>query len=308
MRLSIIVCTMNRAHALKPCFESIEKSIKNAKLPTSDAEIIFVNNNSTDNTQEILETFKEQSLYPLKAIIEKNAGSSAARNCGVKNSQGNLLIFIDDDCVLDKTHVSETLRLDSSDNVLVIRGGKVELGDPTDLPLTIQTNPNKQTWQKDTPCTTRFGGGSILGCNISVRKKAFDIIGGFDEKLGPGKRIPAAEDTDFFYKGYMHGITLEYNPQMIVYHYHGRKKTEVAHKLIKNYVIGTGGLYGKYGLKHPKIQDRFIKKTGALSPKIKTDHTKSAPITQSNIDSFGLTKFEKIRYAALGAIQYIFWK
>ena len=64
---------------------------------------------------------------------------SVARNRALQTAQGDLLAFTDDDCRLSKEYVRQLLHHEVSDgDELVLRGGRIELGDPTDLPLTLK--------------------------------------------------------------------------------------------------------------------------------------------------------------------------
>jgi glycosyltransferase involved in cell wall biosynthesis len=142
VKLSVIVATRNRASAITPCLESIAASIAHAAL--LDAEIVVVDNGSTDNTAEIVRGWAASSGVPVEPLSEPLAGKSHALNRALRAARGELLAFTDDDCRWSKDYVSQLLRYDESDgNELVLRGGRVELGDTTDLPLSIKIAPSR---------------------------------------------------------------------------------------------------------------------------------------------------------------------
>lgn len=67
-------------------------------------EVIVVDNNSTDNTLEILTQLSTE--YPhLRYYVEKDKGAGAARNRGVLESNGELLVFLDDDIIVQSDHI-----------------------------------------------------------------------------------------------------------------------------------------------------------------------------------------------------------
>jgi glycosyltransferase involved in cell wall biosynthesis len=64
-------------------------------------EIIVVDNNSTDNTFNIVKEFKKNSKVPVKYVKEEKQGLSHARNRGIRESKGRHIAFIDDDALAD---------------------------------------------------------------------------------------------------------------------------------------------------------------------------------------------------------------
>ena len=143
---------------------------------------------------------------------------------------GGAVGVYDDDCRLSEEYVTDLLRHDAADTDLVLRGGRVELGDPTDLPLTIKTRPTPTRWQRqphwtwDTIFDTIRGCSMILGCNMAMRRAVVERVGMFDERFGAGTRLGGSEDTDYTLRAYRAHIAIEYVPDMAVFHYHGRKQ------------------------------------------------------------------------------------
>ena len=253
MRLSIIVCTYNRAYSLIPCLDSIVAAI--ASLPTPDAEIIIVNNASTDNTADLLQHWANDCAIPIQLLYEEKKGLASARNCGIKAAQGDIITFTDDDCRISEDYIKDLYHHFASDTELVIRGGRIELGDPTDLPLTIKTDLTPMRWNKTAPSAKYelMAGKTICGCNMAIPRKAIDKLGLFDERLGAGTSIPGGEDTDYYLRAYLADITIEYVPDMLIFHWHGRKTKADAKLLLKNYSIANGALYAKYLFKAPYL-------------------------------------------------------
>jgi glycosyltransferase involved in cell wall biosynthesis len=127
MKLSVIVATRNRAANLCPCLDSIAAAF--AKAAPLHAEIIMVDNGSTDNTPDVIKAWSAGSGMPIKSLSEPRPGRTRALNCALRAAEGNLLVFTDDDCRLSENYVNDLLRHFASDGAdLVIRGGRVELG------------------------------------------------------------------------------------------------------------------------------------------------------------------------------------
>jgi|GEM_PF-963478 len=92
MDLSLIICTWNNSKQLGLTL----KALINCSIP-SDAtcEFIIVNNNSTDDTESVISSFKGK--LPIKYVYEPQQGLSRARNAGLKAATGKLIVFGDDD-------------------------------------------------------------------------------------------------------------------------------------------------------------------------------------------------------------------
>ena len=106
MELSIIVPVYNSAKWLKRCIESIQKSIKKANVK---AEIILIDNNSTDKSLQLIQMFQKQSPNLIMAAICETQGAAAVRNYGAKIARGRYIWFIDAD---------DSIRIDAVDKLL----------------------------------------------------------------------------------------------------------------------------------------------------------------------------------------------
>lgn len=96
---SIIIPTYNRGHILP-------KTIQSAlNQEFEDWELIVVDDGSTDNTKEIIESFSQNDLR-IRYIYQSNQERSAARNNGIKNSNGKYICFLDSDDEYDQHHLS----------------------------------------------------------------------------------------------------------------------------------------------------------------------------------------------------------
>jgi glycosyltransferase involved in cell wall biosynthesis len=92
MKITIAICTWNRAPSLRTTLESIS-----AALPPREStfEIVVVNNNCTDSTDCIVNEVRAR--LPILLHHEKRAGLSHARNKAIEAASGEYIIWIDDD-------------------------------------------------------------------------------------------------------------------------------------------------------------------------------------------------------------------
>lgn len=95
--LSVIVATKNSERTIDACLNSIKKQTY------KNIEIIVVDNNSADKTQEIARKYT-------KLVFNKGSERSAQRNFGALKSKGEFLLFIDSDMQLSKTVVADCIR------------------------------------------------------------------------------------------------------------------------------------------------------------------------------------------------------
>jgi glycosyltransferase involved in cell wall biosynthesis len=85
--VTAIIPTYNRGYVVSRAIDSIiAQTYRNV-------EIIVVDDGSTDDTQEVLQGYKTQ----IRVIYQENAGPSAARNCGIRASRGDIIAFLDSD-------------------------------------------------------------------------------------------------------------------------------------------------------------------------------------------------------------------
>jgi len=99
--VSVIVPVYNDEKRIGKCIESLLQQT----YPKDRYEIIIVDNNSTDNTREVIKK------YPVRMLIEDKIQSSyAARNKGIKNSKGEILAFTDSDVLVSNTWIDVSVR------------------------------------------------------------------------------------------------------------------------------------------------------------------------------------------------------
>jgi glycosyltransferase involved in cell wall biosynthesis len=102
LRTSVVVVTKDRPENLR----TLLRSLVGQSLDPD--EVLIVDNNSRKSYQSVFEEFR--NLLPLKTFVETTPGISAARNRGIQESSGDIILFTDDDCEADKSWVENMVK------------------------------------------------------------------------------------------------------------------------------------------------------------------------------------------------------
>jgi glycosyltransferase involved in cell wall biosynthesis len=95
VNVTVAICTWNRAALL----DRTLARMRDLAPPGVEWELLVVNNNSTDDTDAVIA--KHAAALPLRRLLETKQGLSNARNCAIDNSRGELLVWTDDDVLVE---------------------------------------------------------------------------------------------------------------------------------------------------------------------------------------------------------------
>ncbi len=232
--ISLVICTRNRAQFLPNHLASLA-AIQSSIL----WEIIFVDNNSSDDTANVLARFAQQSAIPVSIVHEKITGSSSAKNAGWSHSQAKIIAFTDDDCYPEANFI-DNLALAFIEKNIGFVGGRVLLHDPEDLPITIKLSENFDYFN----AYSFIGPGYIHGANFAFTRDLLEKIGGFDPLMGAGTPYPC-EDCDILLRALNTGVHGKYCPNIVVSHHHRRRTASDLAKIESSYLAGRGAFYMK---------------------------------------------------------------
>jgi hypothetical protein len=95
--ITIAICTWNRADSLRQTLASL----RNLQVPDDlQWEVLIVNNNCTDTTEEVVASFGE--ILPIRSVTEPRQGQSHARNCAIESARGDYILHTDDEVLVDE--------------------------------------------------------------------------------------------------------------------------------------------------------------------------------------------------------------
>lgn len=217
MDATVIVCTYNRSASLRDTL----RALRAQKMPpTRQWEVIVVDNNSKDDTRQVVE--EVQRVWPvLRYEFEQEQGLSHARNHGIGCAQGEVILFTDDDVLPEPDWLETTLAgLDKYQADAC--GGHIapiwETQPPAWLTerfygfLAVRTD-RTDDYSIESPSQAPFG------ANMAIKKAVFDRVGLFDTNRGrKGKVLASGEDGEMFERILSAGLKAVFLGQTRVHH------------------------------------------------------------------------------------------
>ena len=257
--ISVVVCTYNREKYIYNVLQSIAEN----DYPKDGYEIVLVNNNCTDNTEAECTRFCND--YPdlaFKIVNEPNQGLSHARNCGIREANGDIIVYVDDDALVNKEYLRTYADFFATHPNIDAAGGpvipKYETEEPswmshyTKMLLTGYKYNGKQV--KEFAPNDYPGGG-----NAAYRASIFEKVGLFNEELGrKGDNLTASEEKDIFDKMRTQGMRIYYLPNAILYHLIPERKLTDDYFNLVSYGIGQSERYRTKSISKSKYRKRLF--------------------------------------------------
>ncbi len=218
-KISIVIATYNRWKSLLFTL----RSVANQSLPAQLWECVVVNNNSTDETQQQVEAFAaERPHLNIRVVFEPRQGLSWARNCGIENSEAEIIAIIDDDEIINAEFAEAYVKLFDQHAEATSAGGKI-------IPMYTTERPGWMSYYTELPIANPVNFGNAPqpfpkgripgGGNMAIRSSALEKYGAFDVELGRiGNRLIGGEETDLFERLARNGEQCWYCPEAMMWH------------------------------------------------------------------------------------------
>jgi glycosyltransferase involved in cell wall biosynthesis len=199
-RVSVIVPNHNGEETIEECLKAATTS------DFKNFEVVVVDDASTDNSLEIV------SNYPVKLIeLKEHAGVSAARNTGARNASGDVLLFIDADCMLEPDALALVER-SVSDETPIMGGTYTPI--PFDFKNFFSIFQSIFINHNETRAATP---DYIAAHCLAIKREIFEKSEGFIEDSYMGVAA-GVEDVEFCHRLKNTGYTLKMNPDILVRH------------------------------------------------------------------------------------------
>lgn len=226
IRLTVVIATYNRADSLLRTLETLAAQTLGKDL----WEVVVVNNNSKDDTEQKVNGFIEEnaSRINVRLFLEKEQGISPARNRGYSEGMGEYFVFLDDDEEIDPGLAEAYVRFFDSYPDAAEAGGEI-------IPMYDYERPRWLSKYTEILLTGRFNKGKTVklfkkgkypfGGNLGVRRGIVEKYGLFSPKLGrSGDSLLGGEEKDFASRLHDAGEKIYYLPTARIHHIIPRDK------------------------------------------------------------------------------------
>jgi GT2 family glycosyltransferase len=261
--LSIIILSFNTKELVSVCITSLVTWYKE-ELDTKEFEIILVDNNSSDGTQEAI---RKESFFKYIHFIEnkENVGFSKGNNIGVSHAKGKYILFLNSDTTVEDTGIRKMVSFMEKNSQIGICGGRLKNTDGS-------YQPSAGVFYSIPNVTLMLIGGERLGklrfspeketsvdwvsgAMMMSEKSFFEKIGMFDEHI-----FMYVEDMELCFRVKKVGKKVLFYPSCTIVHVsHGSSNRSFAivqiykgivyfykkHKNYVSYLLVKGLLYTK---------------------------------------------------------------
>jgi N-acetylglucosaminyl-diphospho-decaprenol L-rhamnosyltransferase len=226
--LAVIVISTNEAHWLRPCLATLFDHLDGV-----DADVIVVNNDSTDDTVEMV----EREFPAARVVHSANRGFSHANNRALMSCDARYLLFLNPDTEIVDGQFSELVAWLDEHPAVGMVGVRQLLGDGTLYPsvryfpnalrafgeaLGSERLPGRRRWLGERELDLSLYDQEldcdwVLGSFMLTRREAIEAGGFFDERF-----FMTSEETDFCYRIKQAGWEIRHLPQMTIIHHIGK--------------------------------------------------------------------------------------
>jgi glycosyltransferase involved in cell wall biosynthesis len=232
VNITVIVCSHNRCQDIAKALDSVAAS----RLPDSVKwEVVVVDNNSSDQTREVVEEFRERYPGRFRYLFEPQQGRAYALNAGIREARGDILVFMHDNVTVEPAWL-QNLTAALYDGPWVGAIGRVILQWPSSVPdwadwssvvgptphhgfpsFDLGAEAKELPWMRLWPTSS----GRSIGANMAFPKVVFERYGLFRTDLGPsssGDLSLMSEYTEFCRRLISAKKRLRYEPAAVVNH------------------------------------------------------------------------------------------
>jgi glycosyltransferase involved in cell wall biosynthesis len=220
MRLDVILPTYNRQDLLPSALNSLLAAEVPAGLSVS---ITVVDNNSTDGTRQVIESFQKQHGDRIHYCFEQRQGRSHALNAGIAATNGDLIGVIDDDEEIDRNWYTIAFETFSTRELDFIGGPYVPNWSRTPPDWLPREYGGVVGWvdggDKEVAYDSNYP-GILMGGNAVFRRSVLAQVGPYSTWLGrTDKGLLTGEDEELYGRLLAHGARGVYLPNLIIHHY-----------------------------------------------------------------------------------------
>lgn len=235
---SIIVCTRDRIGHLTSCLESLAPRLREG------GELVIVDNDPPNDATRNLVTQYAYRYAQVRYVCEPRRGLNAARMAGARAARGDILIYTDDDVVIDAQWIEAMLAPFAASRVGAVTGltMPLELETPAQALFEYYGGHGRGFTPRvfDQGVVPPASAGQVgSGANMAFRRDLVVSLGIFDAELDMGSVALTGGDAHGFYRVLAEGYQVVYTPDALVWHRHRQEYEALRHML---YTYSVGGV------------------------------------------------------------------
>jgi len=257
--LSVVICTRNRPDSVRETLTSILA----CRYPSDRCKVIVVDNAAEADPSIASAAADAAAEVPVTVVHEPEPGLSNARNRGLREAEGEIVVFADDDVAVDRDWLARLAAPFEEERVGATSG--------MTLPGSLETPVQRWTegfGGRDRPLAVRrfdlaepppdnplfpFTVGEFgAGRNMAFRSELLERLGGFDPALGPGTIAHDGDDIEALLRVLLAGYAIVHDPAAIVWHAHPDDYSELEDR-VWGYGIGLTACLTKAILDRPTL-------------------------------------------------------
>jgi GT2 family glycosyltransferase len=242
---SVVICTRDRPELLARCLQSLTPALD----PADDIVVV-------DNAPSSQATRQRVRDWPrVRYVLEPRPGLDIARNRGIRESRGELVVYCDDDVVVESSWLRRLKAPFLDPDVGSVMGLVLPAALDTEAQYVFETY-----WGFNRGFVARDYGREFFrehihrgapvweigaGASMALRRNALSAVGGFDERLDAGA-AGCSGDSEMWYRILAAGHTCRYEPTAVSYHLHRQEMSELERQIF-HYMRGhTAALLIQY--------------------------------------------------------------
>lgn len=221
--VSLVISTKNKD------YEEVKKNIEKILEISGNFELILIDQNEDRRFANLLECFKSEKFF---YFSQDKTGLARGRNFGFEKSNGEWIIFFDDDAYLDKNKFILVLDFLVKSNDECCFFGQVKINDTNKDYLTRATHRQKLDF---------FHFDGVCSIALVFSRKILEKVGLFDENFGVGSIYGAGEEADLILRILKNNFKINYLSNLITFHPKDAKNISK----MESYGFGLGAVYRK---------------------------------------------------------------
>lgn len=247
IHISVIIPTHSRCEYLRNTVISLQRQ----NFSKDDYEIIVVDNNSRDETSEVVKECNKNGKKKIIYVKEPDIGLHNARHTGAKAAKGEILAYVDDDVICDKNWLSELIKPYGDPQVGCV-GGKILPKWKAKSPEWIRPRPSYLSLLDLGNEIKELKTPSIYGCNFSIRKSLLFKVGGFNPDVFGDKKLiwyGGDGETGLLRKVLRLRKKIIYTPHALVWHVIPKSRLTLDYFKRKRFIEGISASFRAYRIK-----------------------------------------------------------